>query len=161
MLIRIIIIWHNRCCKVCIKNGLVPDTVQADRNYVVEIFPVKKKGRFLPEEKIMEPEKTMKRIGEILSETCNLTQDVIAQALQLQRSNGRRIGDILVGQNVIREPDLHHALSIQSRMKDYELDEKGTWMSSIPVWLKMFVSGTVAVLGIWFLSSLLIYIANV
>ena len=66
----------------------------------------------------------MKLIGEILAETCNLTQEVVSQAMTLQSVNGLRLGEILVGQNLISEPDLHYALSIQSSMKRFELNER-------------------------------------
>ncbi len=101
----------------------------------------------------------MKLIGEILAETCDLTQEVISQALTLQSNNGVRLGKILVGQDLISEPDLHNALSIQSSMKRY-LDKRNAWLPGIPAWLKISLFGTGAVAGIWILSSLLINLAR-
>ena len=101
----------------------------------------------------------MKLIGEILAETCNLTQEVISQALTLQSSNGLRLGEILVGQDLISEPDLHNALTIQSSRKRY-LDTRDAWLPGIPAWLKISLFGIGAVVGIWILSSVLINLAR-
>jgi hypothetical protein len=103
---------------------------------------------------------TMKLIGEILAETCDLTQDVIAQALRLQSGNGLRLGEILIGQNLISEADLHSALSFQSRTNHYALEERSAILPAVPVWIKVCVFGTVAVAGVWILSSVLINIAK-
>jgi hypothetical protein len=102
----------------------------------------------------------MKLIGEILAETCDLTHEVISQALKIQSSNGLRLGEILVNQNLISKPDLHNALSLQSRMNRYGLDERSAWQSGIPGWLKVFFLGTGAVVSIWILSGILINLAK-
>ena len=104
----------------------------------------------------------MKLIGEILAETCDLTQEDISQALKLQSSNGLRLGEILVSQNHISGSDLHNALSLQSRMKSYGLgpDERSALLTGIPAWLKICIFGTGAVVGMWILSSVLIDLAK-
>jgi general secretion pathway protein E len=59
----------------------------------------------------------MKRLGEILSETCGLSQEALNEALKIQEEKGGRIGEILVQQKAISEADLLHALSIQFGLK--------------------------------------------
>ena len=103
----------------------------------------------------------MKLIGEILAETCDLTQEAISQAILLQRGNGLRLGEILVGQNLVSESDLHNALSMQTRMKSSGPDKKSAWLTGIPAWLKIWLFGTAAVTGIWIVSSVLINLAKV
>ena len=55
----------------------------------------------------------MKRISQILSETCGLTEEAHNEALKVQEERGGRIGEILIQQKAITETDLLHALSIQ------------------------------------------------
>ena len=55
----------------------------------------------------------MKLLGEILSETCGLTQEAIAGALKVQEQKGGRIGEILVQQKAVSEPDVLKALGVQ------------------------------------------------
>jgi len=58
----------------------------------------------------------MKPIGTILSETCGLSEEVLNEALRVQEEKGGRIGEILIRQKVIQEPDLLKALSIQQNL---------------------------------------------
>ncbi len=55
----------------------------------------------------------MKRIGEILKETCGLSEEALAEALEVQEQKGGRIGGVLIQQGAISESDLLKALSIQ------------------------------------------------
>ncbi len=55
----------------------------------------------------------MKLIGEILSETCGLSEEVLSEALKIQEEKGGRIGEILIRQKAISEADLLKALGIQ------------------------------------------------
>ncbi len=55
----------------------------------------------------------MKRIGEILKETCGLSEEALAEALEVQEQKGGRIGEVLIQQGAISESDLLKALSIQ------------------------------------------------
>ena len=59
----------------------------------------------------------MKRIGEILAQTCGLSEEVLSEALRIQEEKGGRIGEILIQQKAISEADLLHALSIQFGLK--------------------------------------------
>jgi len=103
----------------------------------------------------------MKRIGEILAETCDVTQEVISQALRLQSGNGLRLGEILVGQHFITEPDLQKALSMQSGMELSWLEQRCAWLAPLPMWIRACLCGAAAIAGIWFLSSLLLNLAKV
>jgi hypothetical protein len=98
----------------------------------------------------------MKLIGEILAETCDLTQDAIAQALRLQSGNGLRVGEILVGQDLISEADLHRALSFQTRVNHYTVEERSAILPAVPIWIKVCIFGTGAVAGVWLISGVLI-----
>ena len=55
----------------------------------------------------------MKPIGQILSETCGLSEGVLAEALKVQEQKGGQIGEILIQQKAISESDMLKALSIQ------------------------------------------------
>ena len=55
----------------------------------------------------------MKLIGEILKETCGLSDEALADALKIQEQKGGWVGEILVQQNSISESDLLKALSTQ------------------------------------------------
>ncbi len=52
-------------------------------------------------------------IGEILTETCALSEEALNEALKFQKEKGGRIGEILVRQKTISEGNLLEALSIQ------------------------------------------------
>ena len=52
-------------------------------------------------------------IGEILKETCGLSEEALSEALQIQEDKGRRVGEILIRQKAISEADLLRALGIQ------------------------------------------------
>ena len=66
----------------------------------------------------------MKRIGDILRETCNLSEDALNQALKIQEEKNGRIGEILIEEKAITETDLLKALSIQFDMP---------FMSNLPI----------------------------
>ena len=55
----------------------------------------------------------MKQIGEILKETCGLSEEALAEAIEIQEQKGGWIGEILVRQNAVSELDLLKALSTQ------------------------------------------------
>jgi len=59
----------------------------------------------------------MKLIGEILVETCGLSEEALAEGLKTQEEKGGRIGEILIRQKAISENDLLKALGIQFGMK--------------------------------------------
>ncbi len=59
----------------------------------------------------------MKHLGEILVEQFGVEPGDIEDALSLQEDNGRRLGEMLVGQRKISEEDLLRARSIQSGME--------------------------------------------
>ncbi len=59
----------------------------------------------------------MKHLGEILVEQFGVEPGDIEDALSLQEDNGRRLGEMLVGQKKISEEDLLRARSIQSGME--------------------------------------------
>ncbi len=52
-------------------------------------------------------------IGEILKEICPLSEETLAEALQIQKEKGGRIGEILIQKGAIVEADLLKALGIQ------------------------------------------------
>lgn len=58
----------------------------------------------------------MKLIGEVLKETCGLSEEALTEALKVQKEKGGRIGEILIQQKAISESDLLKALSIQFDM---------------------------------------------
>jgi general secretion pathway protein E len=55
----------------------------------------------------------MKLIGEILRETCGLSEEALAEAIEIQEQKGGWIGEILVRQNAVSELDVLKALSTQ------------------------------------------------
>ncbi|MBN1276779.1 MAG: type II secretion system ATPase GspE [Deltaproteobacteria bacterium] len=55
----------------------------------------------------------MRPLGEILVENCGLSRETLSNALKIQEMDGGRIGEILIRQRAISEPDLLKALSIQ------------------------------------------------
>lgn len=107
-------------------------------------------------------------LGEIIRETCSLQQEVINQALMLQRRNGFRLGEILILQNIISEPDLHQALAIQTAGIDNSNSVRPDTRNGVSnekwvdgtTWFKLVglsvLMGGTATLGIWFLSGLLV-----
>jgi general secretion pathway protein E len=52
-------------------------------------------------------------IGEILTETIQLSEDVLSESLAVQKEKQGRIGEILIERKAISEPDLLKALGIQ------------------------------------------------
>ena len=56
---------------------------------------------------------THKLIGEILKEICSLSDDTFEEALEVQRKEGGRIGEILVQKGAIGEGDLLKARGVQ------------------------------------------------
>jgi general secretion pathway protein E len=54
-----------------------------------------------------------KRIGEILIETCGLSEDTITQALNVQQQRGGRIGEILIDRKIVSENDVLKGLGLQ------------------------------------------------
>jgi general secretion pathway protein E len=52
-------------------------------------------------------------IGEILKETCGLSEETLGEALKIQEEKGGRIGEILIRLKAISEADLLKALSLQ------------------------------------------------
>ena len=52
-------------------------------------------------------------IGEILKDVCNLQEESLAEALNIQEEKGGRIGEILIQQKIISEADLLKGLGIQ------------------------------------------------
>jgi general secretion pathway protein E len=59
----------------------------------------------------------MKLIGEIIADSCGLTQEVITQALGIQKGKGGRLGALLMEQKIISEADLLKALAEQFGME--------------------------------------------
>ena len=102
----------------------------------------------------------MRLLGEIITEIYNLNQEVINQALALQRSNGLRLGEILIAQNIISEPDLDHALIIQSAWSDSGNEEPAENLMRIMTWSRLLllsvVLGGAVMAGIWYVSGLLL-----
>jgi len=66
----------------------------------------------------------MKLIGEILSEKFNLSLDALSESLKIQEEKGGRIGEILIRQKAISEPNLLEALAEQY---DFE------YLSTLPI----------------------------
>ena len=108
---------------------------------------------------------TMRLLGEIIAETCNLRQEDINQALAVQERNGSRLGEILIQQNVISEPDLHNALTIQTSGPATGNEGPEENLAHFQTWLKLvlfsILMGGTAMLGIWFLSGLLLNLFTV
>lgn len=102
----------------------------------------------------------MRLLGEIIAEICNLNQEVINQALALQRSNGLRLGEILIAQNIISEPDLLNALAIQSAWPDFGNEDPAENLVRVMTWFRLLLLsallGGAAMTGIWYLSGLLL-----
>ncbi|HUU39454.1 MAG TPA: hypothetical protein VMW42_00790, partial [Desulfatiglandales bacterium] len=51
-------------------------------------------------------------IGEVLKETCSLSDEMLEEALKIQKEKGGRIGEILIQKGAISETDLLNALGI-------------------------------------------------
>ena len=52
-------------------------------------------------------------VGEILKEVCSLSEEKLAEALEIQKEKGGRIGEILIQRGAIKEEDLLKALGEQ------------------------------------------------
>jgi general secretion pathway protein E len=52
-------------------------------------------------------------IGEILSETCGLAEDMLTEALEVQQEKGGRVGEILMERKAVSEADVLEALGAQ------------------------------------------------
>jgi len=59
----------------------------------------------------------MRLIGEILSETCNLKETALTEALEIQEEKGGRIGEVLIRLKAISEADLLSALALQFNLR--------------------------------------------
>jgi len=60
-----------------------------------------------------------KRVGEILSDLGAVSRDRVEKALEKQKKekNGKKIGEILIEENYLKEVDLDRALGIQGKEK--------------------------------------------
>jgi len=66
--------------------------------------------------------KTRRRIGEVLVDLGFLTDDDIGRALELQRSSGRRLGEVLIGEQLVSQRQLLQALAEQFGFEFVDLD---------------------------------------
>jgi len=60
-----------------------------------------------------------KLIGEIIKEICSLSEETLAEALEMQKEKGGRIGEILIQKGAITEADLIKALAIQFGLRSW------------------------------------------
>jgi len=60
-----------------------------------------------------------KLIGEIIKEICSLSEETLAEALEMQKEKGGRIGEILIQKEIITEADLLKALGIQFGLRSW------------------------------------------
>ena len=60
-----------------------------------------------------------KLIGEIIREICSLSEETLAEALEMQKEKGGRIGEILIQKGAITEPALVKALGIQFGLRSW------------------------------------------
>ncbi len=67
-----------------------------------------------------------RRIGDILVEQGLLTEERLAQAIEMQKSSNRILGDLLVDLGYVKQTDILKALSIQLDIPFYELDDDFT-----------------------------------
>ena len=58
-------------------------------------------------------------IGEIIKEICSLSEETLAEALEMQKERGGRIGEILIQKGAITEADLIKALAIQFGLRSW------------------------------------------
>jgi len=58
-------------------------------------------------------------IGEIIKEICSLSEETLAEALEMQKEKGGRIGEILIQKEIITEADLLKALGIQFGLRSW------------------------------------------
>ncbi len=65
---------------------------------------------------------TRRRIGEVLVDLGFLSDDDIQRALELQRSSGRRLGEVLTGENLVTPRQLLQALAEQFGFEFLDLD---------------------------------------
>jgi len=56
---------------------------------------------------------THRLIGEILTETCGLSEDVLTEVLEVQGEKGGRVGEILMERKAVSEADLLEGLGVQ------------------------------------------------
>lgn len=63
-----------------------------------------------------------RRIGDILKEKGLISQEALDEALSIQRSSGRKLGQVLVEENFIKEDDLVAALSERVGIRSLSLD---------------------------------------
>lgn len=66
--------------------------------------------------------KTRRRIGEVLVDLGFLSDDDISRALDLQRSSGRRLGEVLIGEDMVSSRQLLQALAEQFGFEFMDLD---------------------------------------
>lgn len=66
--------------------------------------------------------KTRRRIGEVLVDLGILSDEDIKGALDLQRSSGRRLGEVLIGENLVTSRQLLQALAVQFGFEFMDLD---------------------------------------
>lgn len=65
---------------------------------------------------------TRRRIGEVLVDLGFLSDDDIKRALELQRSSGRRLGEVLTGEKLVSSRQLLEALAVQFGFEFIDLD---------------------------------------
>ena len=66
--------------------------------------------------------KTRRRIGEVLVDLGFLSEEDIGRALDLQRSSGRRLGEVLIGENLVSSRQLLEALAEQFGFEFMDLE---------------------------------------
>jgi type IV pilus assembly protein PilB len=64
-----------------------------------------------------------KRLGEVLIEMEKITEDQLAQAMEVKKSRGGALGAVLVDLGFCEEPDISGALAVQAGMRRFDLDE--------------------------------------
>ena len=68
-----------------------------------------------------------RKLGELLVETGLLTRDKLKEALDAQKGSGKRLGQVLIGMNLISEEEMAFALAMQLKipfidLKDYPIE---------------------------------------
>jgi len=66
---------------------------------------------------------TKKRIGAILVERGSVTHEQLNYALKLQAESGRRLGEILISEQIISETDLIEAISVKLKIPRLDLSD--------------------------------------
>lgn len=64
----------------------------------------------------------VKRLGDLLVEAGKITEKQLQDALRKQKSSGKRLGEILIGEDYIKEEDIIDVLEIQLGMERVYLD---------------------------------------